>query len=169
LPKKSNNNNILNINNNKNKGISIKGLKPGVAIHMGECCYPLFGERIVGLMTEGKGVTVHTLDCATLERFTDNPELWVDLTWNTKNSENNVGRINITITNKRGSLNTLTQIIADLGGNITNFLINQRSTDFFQLSLDIEVNNAKHLNEIITGLRTNLSVYEVVRAKENYN
>ena len=169
LPKKSNKNNILNINNNKNKGISIKGLKPGVAIHMGECCYPLFGERIVGLMTEGKGVTVHTLDCATLERFTDNPELWVDLTWNTKNSENNVGRINITITNKRGSLNTLTQIIADLGGNITNFLINQRSTDFFQLSLDIEVNNAKHLNEIITGLRTNLSVYEVVRAKENYN
>ena len=91
------------------------------------------------------------------------------MTWNTKNSENNVGRINITITNKRGSLNTLTQIIADLGGNITNFLINQRSTDFFQLSLDIEVNNAKHLNEIITGLRTNLSVYEVTRAKENYN
>ena len=169
LPKKANNNKILNLNNRKDKGISIKGLKPGVAIHMGECCHPLFGERIVGLMTEGKGITVHTLDCVILERYTDNPELWVDLTWNKKSSENNIGRINVTITNKRGSLNTLTQIIADFGGNITNFLINQRSDDFFQLSLDIEVNDAKHLNEIITGLRTNLSIYEVNRAKENYN
>ena len=169
LPKKSNNNKILNLNNKKDRGISIKGLKPGVAIHMGECCHPLFGERIVGLMTEGKGITVHTLDCVILERYTDNPELWVDLTWNKKSSENNIGRINVTITNKRGSLNTLTQIIADFGGNITNFLVNQRSDDFFQLSLDIEVNDAKHLNEIITGLRTNLSIYEVNRAKENYN
>ncbi len=169
LPKKANNNKILNLNNRKGRGISIKGLKPGVAIHMGECCHPLFGERIVGLMTEGKGITVHTLDCVILERYTDNPELWVDLTWNKKSSENNIGRINVTITNKRGSLNTLTQIIADFGGNITNFLVNQRSDDFFQLSLDIEVNDAKHLNEIITGLRTNLSIYEVNRAKENYN
>ena len=88
---------------------------------------------------------------------------------NKKNSENSIGRINITITNKKGSLNTLTQIIADFGGNITNLLVNQRSNDFFQLSLDIEVNDAKHLNEIITGLRTNLSIYEVKRAKENYN
>jgi guanosine-3',5'-bis(diphosphate) 3'-pyrophosphohydrolase len=169
LPKKVNTNKIINLNNRKDRGISIKGLKPGVALHMGECCHPLFGERIVGLMTEGKGITVHTLDCVILERYTDNPELWVDLTWNKKSSENNIGRINVTITNKRGSLNTLTQIIADFGGNITNFLINQRSDDFFQLSLDIEVNDAKHLNEIITGLRTNLSIYEVNRAKENYN
>ena len=169
LPKKVNTNKIINLNNRKDRSISIKGLKPGVAIHMGECCHPLFGERIVGLMTEGKGITVHTLDCVILERYTDNPELWVDLTWNKKSSENNIGRINVTITNKRGSLNTLTQIIADFGGNITNFLINQRSDDFFQLSLDIEVNDAKHLNEIITGLRTNLSIYEVNRAKENYN
>ena len=169
LPKKVNTNKIINLNNRKDRGISIKGLKPGVAIHMGECCHPLFGERIVGLMTEGKGITGHTLDCVILERYTDNPELWVDLTWNKKSSENNIGRINVTITNKRGSLNTLTQIIADFGGNITNFLINQRSDDFFQLSLDIEVNDAKHLNEIITGLRTNLSIYEVNRAKENYN
>ena len=167
LPNK--NKEILNApNNTKDKGVSLKGLKPGVAIHMAECCYPLFGERIVGLMTEGKGITIHTLDCVTLERFTDNPELWVDLTWNKKNSENSIGRINIIVTNQKGSLNTLTQTIAEFGGNITNLLVNQRSDEFFQISLDIEVNNAKHLNEIITGLRTNLSVYKVNRSKESY-
>ena len=166
LPKK---NKVMAMNNKNDRGISIKGLKPGVALHMAECCHPLFGERIVGLMTEGKGITVHTLDCVILERYTDNPELWVDITWNNKNAENNIGRINVTITNKSGSLNTLTQVIADFGGNITNFLINKRSDDFFQLIIDIEVNDAKHLNEIITGLRTNLTVYEVNRAKENHN
>ncbi len=170
FPNKSQNNKTLNLSTNKkDKGISLKGLKPGVAIHMGECCYPLFGERIVGLMTEGKGITIHTFDCVTLERFTDNPELWVSLTWNKKNSENNIGRLNIILTNKKGSLNSLTQTIAEFGGNITNLLVNKRSDDFFQMSLDIEVNDAKHLNEIITGLRTNLSVYEVNRAKEKYN
>jgi len=169
LPSKNINKEHLNSSSNNDKGVSLKGLKPGVAIHIGECCYPLFGERIVGLMTEGKGVTIHTLDCATLERFTDNPELWVDLMWNKKSSENNIGRIDIIITNKKGSLNTLTQTIAEFGGNITNLLVKQRSDDFFQMSLDIEVNNAKHLNEIITGLRTNLSVYEVSRTKESYN
>lgn len=170
FPNKSKNNKTLNLSTNKkDKGISLKGLKPGVAIHMGECCYPLFGERIVGLMMEGKGITIHTFDCVTLERFTDNPELWVSLTWNKKNSENNIGRLNIILTNKKGSLNSLTQTIAEFGGNITNLLVNKRSDDFFQMSLDIEVNDAKHLNEIITGLRTNLSVYEVNRAKEKYN
>ena len=170
FPNKSKNNKTLNLSTNKkDKGISLKGLKPGVAIHMGECCYPLFGERIVGLMMEGKGITIHTFDCVTLERFTDNPELWVSLTWNKKNSENNIGRLNIILTNKKGSLNSLTQTIAEFGGNITNLLVNKRSDDFFQMSLNIEVNDAKHLNEIITGLRTNLSVYEVNRAKEKYN
>ena len=170
FPNKSKNNKTLNLSTNKkDKGISLKGLKPGVAIHMGECCYPLFGERIVGLMMEGKGITIHTFDCVTLERFTDTPELWVSLTWNKKNSENNIGRLNIILTNKKGSLNSLTQTIAEFGGNITNLLVNKRSDDFFQMSLDIEVNDAKHLNEIITGLRTNLSVYEVNRAKEKYN
>ena len=169
LPSKPINKKRLNPSSNKDKGVSLKGLKPGVAIHIGECCYPLFGERIVGLMTEGKGVTIHTLDCVTLERFTDNPELWVDLTWNKKNSENNIGRVDIILTNQKGSLNTLTQTIAEFGGNITNLLVRQRSDDFFEISLDIEVNDAKHLNEIITGLRSNLSVYKVSRAKEGYN
>ena len=169
LPSKTKNNESLSSSDNKkNKGISLKGLKPGVAIHMAECCYPLFGERIVGLMTEGKGITIHTLDCVTLERFTDSPELWVDLTWHKKNSDNSIGRINIILTNQKGSLHTLTQTIAEFGGNITNLLVTKRSVDFFEMSMDIEVNNAKHLNEIITGLRTNLSVYKVIRAKEAY-
>ena len=167
LPKKSIlKDNIYSKKNIKNKGISLKGLKSGVAIHIAECCYPLFGERIVGLMTEGKGVTIHTLDCVALERYSDNPEIWVNVTWNQKTSENSLGRIKVMLINKTGSLNTLTEIIAEYGGNITNLLVISRSEDFFQLSLDIEVNDAQHLNDIIIGLRANINIYEVSRVKE---
>ena len=143
------------------KSISLKGLKPGVVIHTAECCYPLYGERIVGLMTEGKGVTIHTLDCVALDRYSDNPEIWVDVSWSQKTRENSVGRIIVTLLNKTGSLNTLTNIIAEYGGNITNLLVTLRSEDFFKLTIDIEVNDIKHLNDIILGVKSNINIYEV--------
>ncbi len=49
--------------------IPIRGLTPGLAVHMAECCHPLPGERIVGIMTEGRGIDVHTIDCARLRRL----------------------------------------------------------------------------------------------------
>ena len=54
-------------------GVSIKGLIPGMAVHFANCCHPLPGDRIVGIVTTGKGVTIHTIDCETLEEFGDAP------------------------------------------------------------------------------------------------
>ena len=59
----------------------INGLIPGMAVHLAKCRYPLPGDRIVGIATTGKGVTVHTIDCMTLEAFADSPERWVDVSW----------------------------------------------------------------------------------------
>ena len=56
----------------------IKGLIPGMAVHFARCCHPLPGDRIVGIVTTGKGVTVHTIDCETLENFADTPERWLE-------------------------------------------------------------------------------------------
>ena len=120
-------------------------------------------------MTEGKGVTIHTLDCVILERYSDNPEIWVDVSWSQKTRENSLGRILVTLINKTGSLNTLTNIIAEYGGNIINLLVTLRSEDFFKLSLDIEVNDINHLNDIIIGLRAIINIYEVKELKKIMN
>ena len=133
---------------------------------MGECCFPLNGERIVGLMTEGRGVTVHTLDCLTLERFSESPELWIDLAWDDIKNNNNFSRINVILKNTTGSLNILTQTIATFAGNITNLIVKRRSEDFFELSVDIQVEDIKHLNQIITGIRASTNVFEVKRVKD---
>ena len=150
----------------KENKILLKGLQSGLAVHMGECCFPLNGERIVGLMTEGRGVTVHTLDCLTLERFSESPELWIDLAWDDIKNNNNFSRINVILKNTTGSLNILTQTIATFAGNITNLIVKRRSEDFFELSVDIQVEDIKHLNQIITGIRASTNVFEVKRVKD---
>ena len=61
--------------------VPITGLIPGMAVHFAGCCHPLPGDRIVGIVTTGKGVTIHTIDCDTLESFADTPERWIDVGW----------------------------------------------------------------------------------------
>ena len=65
----------------KSHAIPIKGLIPGMAVHFAGCCHPLPGDRIVGIVTTGKGVTIHTIDCETLEAFQEAPERWIDVAW----------------------------------------------------------------------------------------
>lgn len=145
----------------------IKGLIPGMAVHFARCCHPLPGDRIVGIVTTGKGVTVHTIDCETLETFADTPERWLDVSWGTgaDSPESHVGRLEVTIQNEPGTLGTLTTVIGKSGGNITNLKITNRSTDFWEMMLDVYVHDTKHLNNIIAALRATPCIAAVERAK----
>ncbi len=147
-------------------GIPIKGLIPGMAMHFAGCCHPLPGDRIIGIITTGKGVTIHTIDCDTLRNFQDTPERWLDLSWDHKNDgEAHVGRVIITVVNSPGSLGDLSTVIARHEGNISNLKIVTRSNDFFDILLDIEVNDLRHLTDIIAALRAEPSVNTVERAR----
>lgn len=150
-----------------NTALPIKGLIPGMAVHYARCCHPLPGDRIVGIVTTGKGVTVHTIDCETLETFADTPERWLDVQWSdeTDKPENHVGRLNITITNAQGSLATLSTVISKNGGNITNLKITNRSTDFWDMFVDVGVGDTRHLNDVIAALRATSCVMSVDRAR----
>ncbi len=63
------------------KPISIRGLTEGISYKLGQCCHPLPGDRIVGLMTPGDGVVIHTIDCAELEKAQTTMDDWLDVTW----------------------------------------------------------------------------------------
>ena len=145
----------------------IRGLIPGMAMHFARCCHPLPGDRIVGIVTTGKGVTIHTIDCETLETFADTPERWLDVSWGEgpDSPEAHVGRINVTSAHQPGSLGTLTTVIGKNGGNITNLKIVNRSADFWDMTIDIYVNDTKHLNNIIAALRATPNIASVERAK----
>ncbi|PCJ99522.1 MAG: bifunctional (p)ppGpp synthetase/guanosine-3',5'-bis(diphosphate) 3'-pyrophosphohydrolase [Zetaproteobacteria bacterium] len=144
----------------------IKGLIPGMAMHFARCCHPLPGDRIVGIVTTGKGVTIHTIDCETLETFADTPERWLDVSWGDNDEETaQVGRLFITMANETGALGNFTTVIGRNGGNITNFKITNRSLDFWEMNLDIFVKDTKHLNNIIAALRATPEIISVERAR----
>lgn len=147
--------------------IPIRGLTPGMAVHLADCCNPLPGERIVGVLIEGKGVTVHTIDCETLEQFADAPERWLDLSWDREQTGESLftGRINATLRHQPGSLNALTMAVARSHGNISNLKITYRSPDFFEMVVDVEVRDVRHLTNIVQTLRTEPAVFQVDRVQ----
>ncbi len=144
----------------------INGLIAGMAVHFAHCCHPLPGDRIVGIVTTGRGVTVHTIDCETLQSFESEPERWIDLSWETPGAEQSFhGRIKAVITNSPGSLGNLTTIIGKAHGNIANLKITNRSMEFFELFVDVEVSDLKHLTDITAALRAAPTVTSVERAR----
>ncbi|HVZ00137.1 MAG TPA: bifunctional (p)ppGpp synthetase/guanosine-3',5'-bis(diphosphate) 3'-pyrophosphohydrolase [Dongiaceae bacterium] len=147
--------------------VPIRGLIPGMAVHFAGCCHPLPGDRIVGIVTTGKGVTIHTIDCETLESFADTPERWIDVSWDKdpEGGQLHTGRLNVVIANQTGSLGSLTTVIGKNDGNIMNLKIVNRSTDFFEILIDVEVKDVKHLTNIIAALRATPSINSVERAR----
>jgi GTP pyrophosphokinase len=147
--------------------VPIRGLIPGMAVHFAGCCHPLPGDRIVGIVTTGKGVTIHTIDCETLESFAETPERWIDVSWDKDpgTDQLHTGRLNVVIANQTGSLGSLTTVIGKNDGNIMNLKIVNRSTDFFEILIDVEVKDVKHLTNIIAALRATPSINSVERAR----
>ncbi|MQA66446.1 MAG: RelA/SpoT family protein [Alphaproteobacteria bacterium] len=149
----------------KAHAVPIKGLTAGMAVHFANCCHPLSGDRIVGILTPGKGVTIHTIDCDTLESFSEMPERWLDVAWDLEHVEERVGRINVTVINEPGALSALASVIAKNLGNILNLKITHRAPDFFEMAIDVEVKNVKHLSNIIAALRATPAINSVERAR----
>jgi guanosine-3',5'-bis(diphosphate) 3'-pyrophosphohydrolase len=151
----------------KDKPIEIKGLIPGMAIHYAKCCHPLPGDRIVGIITTGKGVTIHTIDCETLESYSDQPERWLDVSWGDDSGigESLTGRLTLVVMNGPNSLGTLSTIVGKNGGNIINLKITNRASDFFEMFIDVQVKDARQLNDIMAALRATAIISSVDRAR----
>ncbi len=143
------------------------GLTPGVSIHFGQCCSPLPGDRIVGILEPDKGLTVHTIDCQKLADFADDDSVWQDLQWTPTAEKGGLGiaRLKATVKNGVGVLGQVTTVIGEAGGNIRNLILSHRAEDFFDLNFDVEVEDAKHATAIMAALRANPSVDAVDRMR----
>ncbi len=146
--------------------IPIKGLTPGLAVHMSDCCHPIMGDRIVGIVTTGKGIMVHTIDCEALDVYSNTPESWLDLSWLAQEDENSifVSRIELLLEHLPGALAAVLTVVAQEKGNISNIKFIERAPELFRITLDIEVRDVKHLTSIIAALRVSECVSSVERA-----
>jgi len=135
----------------------------GMAVHIAKCCHPLPGEDVVGIVTTGKGITVHARECDTLRKFVEAPELWLDVQWNRREVRNQIVKIEAILIHEPGALAALCSGIGQLDANITNIQSLARDDDFFTFLVDLEVQNATHLQSILAVLGSNRYVESVSR------
>jgi (p)ppGpp synthase/HD superfamily hydrolase len=143
----------------------IRGIRRGAAIQFCTCCWPIPGDRIIGLSRKG-GVVVHAISCPMLADFENDLERWHDLAWDPEASKKpaNVVRIDLTLANLPGALGAVCTLVGEQQANIDNLDVTLRKPDFFQMTIDIEIRDTRHLGNILTALRAQSFVSQVDRA-----
>ena len=142
------------------RAINIRGLTPGVAFQLADCCHPVPGDRIVGLRRPGVGVEVHSIDCLTLANGVDAD--WLDVSWGER-STGAIGRVRCVLYNRPGTLAEMAGIFAANKANITSLNLLQRDDLFGTYELDLEVHDLAHLTRIVSSLRASDAVAQADR------
>jgi (p)ppGpp synthase/HD superfamily hydrolase len=132
------------------EAISIKGLTPGVAFNLAECCHPVPGDRIVGLRRADEPIIVHAIDCPVLASGIDAD--WVDLAWG-DGSEGAVAELQVILKNEPGALGVMAGIFGGHKANILNLRLENRDASFHSFRVALEVHDLTHLTRIIAALR----------------
>jgi (p)ppGpp synthase/HD superfamily hydrolase len=122
------------------------------------------------MQSAGRGIDIHTIDCEELAKTEAQQELWLDLGWRRAAEQTaSTGRVTATVEHVPGALADVTKIIGESGGNLTNIKTLRRSPTFFDMVLDIEVRDNRHLVQIIAALRASIYVVSTERSRADFN
>ena len=144
--------------------IPIRGLAGDLPVSFAPNGGALPGDRIVGILTPGVGVTIYPIQSAALAAFDNEPERWLDVRWDVEGShERFPARIALESINEPGTLAQIAQVIAEHDGNIDNVSMKRRTQDFTDIAIDLSVPDLKHLTAIVADLRGKRSVSRVER------
>ena len=145
--------------------IPIRGLRGDLPVNFAEGgAVP--GDRIVGILTPGQGITIYPIHADALKAFDEEPERWIDVTWDIDEDDPQrfPAKIAVTAMNEPGSLAQIAAVIGEADGNIGNIKMTNRVPDYTEMLIDLEVWDLKHLNEILAGLRAKDVVSTAARA-----
>ncbi|TCT11514.1 GTP pyrophosphokinase/guanosine-3',5'-bis(diphosphate) 3'-pyrophosphohydrolase [Tepidamorphus gemmatus] len=149
----------------RKNAIPIRGIKGDLPVKFAENGGAVPGDRIVGILTPGEGITIYPIHSPDLKTFDDYPERWLDVRWDIdeENPERFPTQIQVRAINEPGTLARITQAIAESDGNIDNIKMIRRSPDFHEMIIDLEVWDLKHLTSIISVLKNVDAVNSVSR------
>ena len=145
--------------------IPVRGINSDLPVRFAPNGGAVPGDRIVGILTPGEGITIYPIQSPSLKEFEDRPEHWLDLRWDVDEHEPQrfPAQIVVQSVNEPGSLAQIAQVIAENDGNIDNIHMERQSPDFTTLTIDLEVYDLKHLTAIIAQLRAKPVVASVAR------
>jgi guanosine-3',5'-bis(diphosphate) 3'-pyrophosphohydrolase len=142
----------------------IKGTE-GMVVSFAKCCRPIPGDPIIGLISAGRGIVIHTESCRNVADYRNRTEKTIDVQWEPDIKGDFPVEIRIDAANQRGVLATVAAAIAEQGANIDNVSLEERDGRYSTITLTIEVQNRKHLARIMRRIRSMESVARITRTK----
>ncbi|MBY0439742.1 MAG: bifunctional (p)ppGpp synthetase/guanosine-3',5'-bis(diphosphate) 3'-pyrophosphohydrolase [Burkholderiales bacterium] len=145
--------------------ILIRGTE-GMAAQLARCCNPIPGDPVIGLVSKGQGIVIHTQDCPVIRKSRHESDRWVDVQWDDKTRRTFLVSIRLSVANERGVLARVAGGIAEAGSNIDNVSVEQSdSSAYSTMNFTLQVTNRFHLAQIMKRLRLIPEVVRIVRVK----
>lgn len=142
--------------------LSIKGTE-GMVVSFPKCCYPIPGDPIHGFITSGRGIVVHRQSCKNIAEYQNAQEKWVHVEWEADVKRDFEVKIQMYAGNQRGVLATVSSTISDTDANIVNVAMKDRDDRYTLLTFIIEVQNRRHLADVLRRIRTLKSISQITR------
>ncbi len=142
--------------------LAIRGTE-GMVVSFANCCHPIPGDTILGFISAGRGIVIHTDDCNNLNEFKKNPDKWIDVQWADGVEGEFPVELRVDVANRRGVLATVAAAISELEANIENVDMEERDGRHSALLFTILVRNRDHLARIMRRIRNIDSVSRIVR------
>jgi len=142
--------------------ITIQGTE-GMAVQFAKCCRPIPGDPIVGILTGGQGLVVHTHDCPALRRGRTG-EQWLDVVWDKNISRSFEVGLKLVVANQRGVLAKVAAAIAESESNIENVSFSSEG-EYTALHFTLGVSHRLHLANIMRKLRKIPEVVRIIRER----
>ena len=144
--------------------LAIRGTE-GMVVNFAKCCRPIPGDRIVGFVSAGRGIVIHTESCKNIADYRAKPEKWVDVEWERSVSGEFTAELRVEVTNQRGVLATVAAAIAGTGSNIENVGVEERDGLSTSIAFTITVHDRQHLARVMRRIRHIPLVLRISRAK----
>ncbi|MER8789584.1 bifunctional (p)ppGpp synthetase/guanosine-3',5'-bis(diphosphate) 3'-pyrophosphohydrolase [Mesorhizobium sp. M0983] len=151
-------------NQPRDDAVPIRGVRGDLPVRFApEGAVP--GDRIVGIVQPGTGITIYPIQSPALQAFDDQPERWIDVRWDIdeRTKERFPARVSVTAINAPGSLADIAQVVASNDANIHTLSMVRTAPDFTEMLIDLEVWDLKHLNRLLSQLKDNSSVSDARR------
>ena len=145
--------------------LSIKGTE-GMAVQFADCCQPIPGDAICGILREGQAIQIHTTDCRVMCKSRIAPDAVISLAWDENVEGDFWAEIIVDVVNQRGVLATIASVIAEADSNIADIHVDPRDGRHNSISFLISVYNRTHLAKIMKKLRAIKYVSRIYRNKK---
>ena len=138
----------------------------GMAVQFAQCCGPIPGDPILGVIHKGKGLIVHTHDCPEIAQFRNDPDKWLDVEWDPETHRLFNVRIQVIVANQRGVLAKVAASIAEAGSNIENVnMEDDGNSAYTTIQFTLQVESRPHLARVMRALRQIPDVTRIIRVK----